>query len=239
VLGGIDEHHSTALMTEQSILDNQPIISASIQYRLGALGFLHTPEKGGANIALHDQRNALLWIQQFIAGFGGNKDQVTLFGESGGSISICAQMLFPPPEAGPLFKRAILMSGVLGATFVPKSKEYAGRVYEKFLETLGIEERGENGLERLRELDVQALVDATAEFTKGGGLFRTVLDEDWFGLDEESARWDKVPELIGKCDWVEEIVIGTTSLEVRCLHFVAICWMYETYAYSLGSSFHG
>jgi acetyl esterase/lipase len=216
VLGQIDEHHSTALLTDQSVLDAQPLITASIQYRLGALGYLHVPEAKGANVALHDQRNALLWIQRFIGGFGGNKSDVTLFGESGGSISICSQMLFPKPETGALFRRVILMSGLLGPMMVPRSREYTNKVYEGFLERMGVEERGTEGLERLREMDVQRLVDATREFANDGGLFRPVLDAEWFGMEEEEASvvWDRMPELVGRCEWVEEIVLGTTSFEV-------------------------
>jgi carboxylesterase type B len=64
-------------MVEQSILDAQPIISVSLQYRLGAFGYLYTPEPGNANLAMNDQRNALLWIQKFVEGFGGNRENVT------------------------------------------------------------------------------------------------------------------------------------------------------------------
>jgi hypothetical protein len=65
-------------MVEQSILDSQPIISISLQYRLGALGYLLTPEPGNANLAMNDQRNALIWIQKFVEGFGGNHENVTV-----------------------------------------------------------------------------------------------------------------------------------------------------------------
>lgn len=190
VLGGIAEQHNTALMTEQSILDAQPIITASIQYRLGALGYLHTPEPESTNLALHDQRNALTWIQKFIEGFGGDATNVALFGESGGSMSICSQMFFTAPPSGRLFRRAILMSGVLGPSTAPCSAEEASSVYETFLTKLGIEERGPGALEKLRALDVQKIVDATATFTDNGMVFRTVQDKDWFSGDaEESVTW--------------------------------------------------
>jgi carboxylesterase type B len=215
VLGGINEQHNTALMTEQSILDDQPIITASIQYRLGALGYLHAPEPGSTNLALHDQRNVLMWIQKFIGGFGGDANNVTLFGESGGSISICSQMLFAPPSSGPLFRRVILMSGVLGASVAPCSKEEANAVYETFLIKLGIEERGIDALEKLRALDVQKIVEATAAFVDSGLVFRTVQEKDWVGDNGDFIGWERFPELIGKCEWVDEIMIGTTSFEVR------------------------
>jgi carboxylesterase type B len=215
VLGGINEEHNTALMTEQSILDGQPIITANIQYRLGALGYLHTPEAGSTNLALHDQRNALLWIQKFIGGFRGDAKNVSLFGESGGSISICSQMLFAPPPSGPLFRRVILMSGVLGSSVAPCSVEEANAVYETFLTKLGIEERGTDALEKLRALDLQKIVEATAAFVDSGLVFRTVHSKDWFEDDGEFVGWERFPEWIGKCEWVDEIMIGTTSFEVR------------------------
>jgi carboxylesterase type B len=214
VLGRIDEQHNTALMVEQSIIDAQPIVSVSIQYRLGALGYLHTPEPGNANLAMNDQRNALLWIQKFIEGFGGNRENVTLFGESGGSISICNQMLFAPPAEGRLFRRVILMAGLLGPMTAPGTAEDAERVYEMFLKKLGIEERGDAGLKALNEVDVQRLVAVTAEFTNSGLMFKTVQNEAWFGEKGGYVPWDRIPELIGKCEWVDEIMLGTTSFEV-------------------------
>jgi carboxylesterase type B len=197
------------------VTDGQPLITASIQYRLGALGYLHVPERGSANRALHDQRNALRWIQEFIGGFGGDRRNVTLFGESAGSISICSQMLFAPPPSGPLFRRVVLMSGVLGAAVAPGSVADAEVVYESFLTKLGIEERGQAGLERLRRVDVEEIVRVTAEFTDGGAMFKTVQDRDWYGEDGELVTWDKFPEMIGRCEWVQEIIIGTTGFEVR------------------------
>lgn len=218
VLGRIDEQHSTALIVSQSITDAQPIISASIQYRLGALGFLRVPEKGSENLALYDQRNALIWLQKFVGGFGGDKGQVTLFGESGGAMAICCQMMFEKHERGRLFRRVVLMSGVLGPGTAPGTLKEAEIVYEGFLGKLGIKEKGEEGLEKLREVDVERIVEATAAFANEGGLFRTILTEEWFGTD---VSWDKIPERIGKCEWVDEIVLGTTSFEVRHVSYAS------------------
>jgi len=221
VLGKIDEQHNTSLMVEQSILDGQPIISASIQYRLGALGYLHTPEAGNANLALNDQRNALLWIQKFIEGFGGDRKKVTAFGESAGSMSICAHMLRQPPSSGPLFQRAILMSGIIGPTTAPLSPESASKTYDSFLRRVGIEEEGEAALERLREVDVQKIVEASAEHREAGNMWLSVQEPEWFGDEAGSVTWDRIPELLGKCEWVNEIILGTTGFEVsRCFSII-------------------
>ncbi|KAJ4400723.1 hypothetical protein N0V91_008464 [Didymella pomorum] len=212
VLGKIDSQHSTALMVQQSISDSQPVIGASIQYRLGALGYLQTSRED-SNLALNDQRNALLWIQKFIAGFGGDSKRVTVFGESAGSISICYHMLRDPPSTGPLFQRAILMSGIIGPSLAPTSVQVAEKRYDDFLMQLGIKERGDEGLQKLREVDIDVLVKASAEMGEQGGMWLSVRDEEWFGEGAERVTWDRVPEVIGSCEWVNDIVLGCTGFE--------------------------
>jgi carboxylesterase type B len=215
ILGQIDEQHNTALMVEQSITDSKPMISASIQYRLGALGYLHTPEVGAANLALNDQRNALLWIQRFVEGFGGDPKRVTAMGESAGAKMICSHMLSFPPASGPLFNRAILMSGIPGGHTTPSLPKEAETIYEKLLEKAGIDERGDAALKKLREMDVQKIVDATAACSNEGTMWLPVQDKDWYGDFAGSISWDKVPEMISQCEWIDEIVIGTTGFEVN------------------------
>ena len=61
------------------------------------------------NMGLLDQLEALKWVQRNIASFGGDPDQVTVFGESAGAISIALHLL--SPLSGKLFRRAILESG--------------------------------------------------------------------------------------------------------------------------------
>ena len=207
-------------MVDQSLMDSKPIISANIQYRLGAFGYLHTPELGNSNLALNDQRNALIWIQQFIAGFGGDPERVTVFGESAGAMSICAHMLSSPPASGPLFQRVVLMSGVLGPTTAPTSVEEAEQQYETFLAKLEIQENGGAALARLRKVDVQKIVEASAELGDDGLMWLAVQNQEWFGKDAGTVTWDRVPELIGKCEWVEEVILGTTSFEVRCCNIL-------------------
>jgi carboxylesterase type B len=209
MLGKIDQQHNTALMVEQSILDSQPIIGASIQYRFGALGMLFTPE-ADRNPGLYDQRNALLWIQKFISGFGGNPEEVTVFGESAGSLSICSHMLAPPPSSGPLFKRAVFMSGIIGPMTCPTPKDEAEALYEEFLNALDINERGPASLEKLRSLPIQAVVDATAKLSDMGYFWAPTVDDEWF---PKNITWDCSPELLADCPWVDEVVIGSTRFE--------------------------
>ncbi|MGI5227934.1 carboxylesterase/lipase family protein [Actinoallomurus sp. CA-142502] len=84
------------------------VVCVSINYRLGAEGFLLLPD-GTANLGLLDQIAALRWVHENIAGFGGDPDNVTVFGQSAGAISIATLMTMPRGKG--LFRRAILQSG--------------------------------------------------------------------------------------------------------------------------------
>ena len=84
------------------------VVLVTINYRLGAEGFLAL-SGGITNLGLRDQLGALRWVRDNIKGFGGNPDNVTLFGESAGGTSV-AFLLRSPLSAG-LFKRAIVQSG--------------------------------------------------------------------------------------------------------------------------------
>jgi para-nitrobenzyl esterase len=79
----------------------------SINYRLGAFGFLDHPEVGG-NFAVQDWVAALEWVSRNIAAFGGDPDNVTIFGQSAGATAV--RTLLATPSAQGLFHRAILQS---------------------------------------------------------------------------------------------------------------------------------
>jgi para-nitrobenzyl esterase len=93
----------------------QGIVVVTINYRLGMLGFLSHPlltgEQAGAsgNYGLMDQQHALRWVKANIVKFGGDKGNVTIFGESAGGLSVHAQLVMPGAEG--LFHRAIIQSG--------------------------------------------------------------------------------------------------------------------------------
>jgi para-nitrobenzyl esterase len=91
------------------------VVVVTINYRLGALGFLAHPAlasgPGGAagNYGLMDQQAALRWVQRNIARFGGDPHNVTIAGQSAGGLSVLAQLV--SPGARGLFQRAIVQSG--------------------------------------------------------------------------------------------------------------------------------
>jgi para-nitrobenzyl esterase len=137
------------------------VVVVTINYRLGALGFLNLDQvtKGmipaTGNEGLLDQVLALEWVRDNISRFGGDPDNVTVFGESAGAMSI--GMLLAMPRTRGLFHRAILESG---AAHHVHSLERAEKVTGMFLGILDIKPAEVN---KLRSLTEQQLINAQAE----------------------------------------------------------------------------
>jgi para-nitrobenzyl esterase len=120
-------------------------VVVTVNYRLGALGYLHLPALDGegpsANFGLLDQIAALAWVRENIAAFGGDPGCVTVFGESAGAMSVGT--LLGTPRARGLFARAILQSGAASNVYEP---EDAIRVSETFMKELGLAPDDVDGL---------------------------------------------------------------------------------------------
>lgn len=76
-------------------------------YRLGALGFMAHPNLPTANAGLLDQRMALEWVKKNIAAFGGDPEDVTLMGQSGGGLAVASQMVLYDGDTQGLFQKSI------------------------------------------------------------------------------------------------------------------------------------
>lgn len=86
----------------------ESVIVVSMQYRLGPFGFLYIESEVDGNMGLKDQQLALKWVQDNIKAFNGDPNQVTIFGESAGAVSVGLHYL--APTSRPLFKRMIMES---------------------------------------------------------------------------------------------------------------------------------
>lgn len=105
--GGNSESYPGYALVNQS---QGNLIYVSIQYRLGAFGFLsgaEIRENGVANAGLLDQRLALRWVQKYIHLFGGDPAKVTIMGGSAGGGSVLNQMILYGGEASPPFRAVI------------------------------------------------------------------------------------------------------------------------------------
>jgi carboxylesterase type B len=100
------------------------VVCVSLNYRVAAHGFLHVPDAGITNLALRDLICGLEWVQASIAAFGGNRDCVTLVGQSAGGIAIAN--LLGCPKAKGLFHRAIVQSA---GTSIWEGSMYADVVF--------------------------------------------------------------------------------------------------------------
>ncbi len=163
----------------------QGVILVTFNYRLGRLGFFafpalskEHPEEPKGNYAYMDQIAALKWVQKNINAFGGDPNNITIFGESAGGVSV--QSLITIPAAKGLFQKAIVESGggrdgVL--TGRPINKENADSYYPVSAETIGVNFAKKHGIEgtdgaalaKLRALSVVQIVDGGQETDGQGG----------------------------------------------------------------------
>ncbi|KAK4450500.1 lipase 4 [Podospora aff. communis PSN243] len=112
-----DLNSNFSYIVKHSVEIGTPVMAVTINYRLGVFGFPGGEEvqrEGVANLGLKDQRIALRWIQENIEAFGGDRDKVTLWGQSAGAYSIVNQMLAYGGQDEGLFSRVVVYSGGLG-----------------------------------------------------------------------------------------------------------------------------
>ena len=141
------------------VKENPDVIVVTIAYRLGVMGFLHLSHlpdgkeyPDSQNLGLLDQRMALKWVHENIAAFGGDPDNVTIFGESAGAASCTLQPLVPGSQK--YFKRLIAESGSVNQT---RSPEEGIACTNKLLEVLGCKTVAD-----LLKVDGEKLLEASA-----------------------------------------------------------------------------
>ncbi len=153
-----------------SLVRRGDVVVVTINYRLGALGFLHLDdEESSANLGLLDQIAALEWVRDNIEAFGGDPDKVTIFGESAGGHSV-GQLMASPLSAG-LFHRAIAQSGTgfqqfqaMDAAYERMSGFDAGRQVAEMAGVSGADEIAalrQMSVDELREIALDPAVSAT------------------------------------------------------------------------------
>ena len=152
---GLDLFDCTALTKE-----NPDVIFVTVAYRLGPLGFLHLSHlpdgkdyPDAQNLGLLDQNMAIKWVHENIAAFGGDPDNVTIWGESAGAGSVTMQPLIPGSQK--YFQKVIAQSGAPTQT---NSIEESISTTEDFMKTLGCKTVAD-----LMKLDARTLVDTAAK----------------------------------------------------------------------------
>lgn len=139
------------------------IVLVSLQYRLGALGFLshaaltaEAPEHASGNYALMDQQAALRWVHANIARFGGDPANITIVGASAGAQDVGLQLL--SPGARGLFHKAIEQSGTAGFGIPPRTLAHNEQLGAQIAVAAGAPRDADAA--RLRAIPAEALVEA-------------------------------------------------------------------------------
>ena len=127
------------------------VVVVTINYRLGALGFLHLPALEESNFGMRDQVAALRWVRDNVASFGGDPGNITIFGESAGGMSVSS--LMGSPEATGLFHKAIPQSGAGHHGIEDPQAVIHG---ELFCEQLGIDPSDADALQSAEVDDILA-----------------------------------------------------------------------------------
>ncbi len=119
--GALSGGHNASAMYNGAAMAREGVVVVSINYRLGVLGYLahpglsaESPNKVSGNYGLLDQVEALKWVRDNIAAFGGDAGNVTIMGESAGGLS--AMYLMASPLANGLYHKAIMQSAYLIST---------------------------------------------------------------------------------------------------------------------------
>ncbi len=182
------------------------LVVISLQYRLGALGFLdpsELPDGAGlreANLGLLDLIAALEWVREEIDAFGGDPHNVTLFGEGSGATAVAC--LLAAKSARGLYQRAILASGTLAID----TRADSTRRTREFLGALGL---AKQDVRKLADLPIETLLEAQH---RAGGFRPTVDSQLLEAAPLEAARAGTLAPV--------PLLIGTNRDETRVLELV-------------------
>eukprot|EP00546_Thalassionema_frauenfeldii_P004021 CAMPEP_0178923364 /NCGR_PEP_ID=MMETSP0786-20121207/16678_1 /TAXON_ID=186022 /ORGANISM="Thalassionema frauenfeldii, Strain CCMP 1798" /LENGTH=525 /DNA_ID=CAMNT_0020597851 /DNA_START=117 /DNA_END=1691 /DNA_ORIENTATION=+ len=195
---GSDELYNGAKMARE-----QNVILVTLNYRLGVFGFLaqnETTGEGGMN-GIYDQINALQWLNQYISYFGGDANDITIFGQSAGGVSVC--LLSVSPLAQGLFQRSIIESGqCLSERLSPLDPNEGAQVTRQLLDSLEVDTISE-----LSSFTAEELVTASV-----GSTFTSIFDnptmDGWVMPEQPVERYNRA-DVINPTD----LIVGATSYD--------------------------
>jgi para-nitrobenzyl esterase len=203
--GSLDWYDASRLAREAGI------VVVGVNYRLGALGYLHlpgvTPAEGDPGTL--DQAAALAWVQDNIAGFGGDPARVTLAGQSAGAASIGRLLLHP--AARHQFRAAILQSGSFGRP--PPSHAEAEATAREFAGLLGLDPAADLA-SRLRAAPVAALLAAQTALAHARARFADTNPPFMPTMPDRRGQPELLAEIAAAAG-DKPILIGTTREEAH------------------------
>jgi para-nitrobenzyl esterase len=165
----------------ESLARNHDVVVVNHNHRLNVYGYLNLEAIGGdmfaksANVGMLDIVAVLEWIHTHIASFGGDPDNVTIFGQSGGGGKVAALMAMPAAKG--LFHRAIIQSGPFLKALSP---DYSGEVAELLMAELGL---SRSQVRELQKIPIDRLSGAAAEAIKKAST-PTISRHAGFGVND-------------------------------------------------------
>lgn len=193
-----DKSYDPTTLVTRSANKNLPVLFVNVNYRLSLLGFVYVD--GRANHSMYDQTAALAWVKAHIEDFGGDSTNMTLMGESAGSLMTHYHSLDPASKG--LFKRIGLMSTVIESRtpfplgdakgLAAKAKELCGAASD----------------EELKKVPVETLIDYAVPII--GGMYGPVNDGGWLGdlAADPTPYIDRLP-----LEGIEAVMMGNTRFE--------------------------
>ncbi|KAF8836991.1 alpha/beta-hydrolase [Paxillus ammoniavirescens] len=209
--GDASAYNGTSIVSRSMSLKT-PVVYVSFNYRLNAFGFLGGKEiqaAGLGNFGLHDQRFALQWVQKYITLFGGNPEQVVVWGQSAGSISTMLQMVAYDGQLDGLFHGAVMESGSASPMHDITSFQQAQDNYDFIVGQTNCTSATDT-LDCLRQAPYQSIINAVLQATPL--LSYQALNTSWGPLVDgvffkQSARqslkqgkYARIPAILGDVD---------------------------------------
>ncbi|HJP04361.1 MAG: carboxylesterase family protein [Gammaproteobacteria bacterium] len=202
-----------------SKLASQGVVLITVNYRLSTFGFMShpafsatNPDQANGNFAFYDLLESLRWVQRNIDQFGGDPDNVTIFGESAGAGMV--NTLLAMPKAEGLFHRAISQSSAVGLSAEPFTSKKAGRLRPtnrnglSFTKRLGIENNDpdpEVVVEAMRALSTETILSALTPRDRFTPVVDGQLLTDQVAVLFTQGKQIKVPYITGAVDWEASI----------------------------------
>lgn len=179
-------------LVQKSMQIGKPVILVTFNFRIGLFGFAASPmirednksagEEGVGNYGLRDQRKAMKWLHHYVAEFGGNPADITVFGENSGGADILCHMLSAENQTRPMFQRAIVQSALLEHNLPDVNR--AGWQLSRILAALHV-----TTIDQLRQVDAEKLaVLGNSQRAVDDGVFFRPGWREYFVKDDAHSR---------------------------------------------------
>lgn len=219
--GGANWLESSRLATYHGdrFVERGDVVFVSINYRLGVFGHIDMSVLGGDKYkgshvnGLRDQVTALRWIKQNIAAFGGDPENITVMGESAGSIDI--SWLLTSGHLNGIAKRVVMMSGVAGLVGLSGdmkngfTREYAQKRAKEFFHDLGID-----NIDQLLAMTTDDIMSRVNDVKNKADMLTYMDSLFWPCVDEEFLPVDPFYAVQAKGSQGIDVMIGYTAYEM-------------------------